>query len=225
MWNLKFILIFIGLTMTSCSDDSGQTLDDKSIEVVLIEKDIQVDLNIENTHLPSEMIETIESLKFKEADTSNKSIGFNVSDKIKFFPIHAYVKYSDGWLIASGRGEWGGIIYWVSKKGDYRVIRDDDLSYPIDVIEDENTILITQGMLHLSLSEGHLLELNRNGGDFETRVYPVQGYPGNFKKLNGDLIVSTTIRPSGNESYYLVRELRAGKNSLYHRFDDLKEAQ
>ena len=210
MLNLKVTFLLIGLTLVACSDNDEQTLlGNNSNSVVFLKQDVKVDLNIDNTYVPSEIIRTLKLLDFKANDKVQKPLGFNAAEKIKIFPIHAYLKYNDGWIIASGRGEWGGIVYWLSKEGDYKVLRDDDLAYPIDVMKDDNTILITQGMPGLGLSGGHLFEVIRTDDDFKTHVYPVQGYTNNIERFNGELIVSD------NGSYYLVRELRAGKNLLH----------
>jgi len=109
--------------------------------------------------------------------------------------------------------EWGGVVFWIDQNGHYEIIRDDDLAYPIDVMVDGSAVLISQGMSHLTLSEGHLLELNRNDGAFETNVYPINLYPHKFEKLDGKWII-----PVGdNQTYFDVTELRAEKHIRHNR--------
>lgn len=163
--------------------------------------------------LPSKLTDILEALEFNEAEINQKEFGYPPEKKIKFFNVKAYVEYTDGWLLASGYGEWGGVIFWINQNGSYEIIRDDYLAYPIDVMLDGDAVLISQGMNHLTLSEGHLLELKRNDGTFESNVYPINLYPHKFEKLDGEWIVPV----SDNQTYFVVTELRAKKHLIHNR--------
>ena len=114
--------------------------------------------------LPLELTKILVSLKPEKPDRSEKVLGHTAEVKIKYHNVKVYVEYEDGWLLASGYGEWGGIIFWVDRKGDYEVIVDNDHAYPIDAVLDSNTILIAQG--YQNLDEGHILEIKRSNGFF-----------------------------------------------------------
>jgi hypothetical protein len=152
------------------------------------------------------------SLHFNDGELTEKEIGIPPEMKIQGFNVKAYAEYEDGWLVASGLGEWGGVIFWIDQSGEYEIIRDDDLAYPIDAMIDGKAILISQGMSHLGLSEGHLLELSRNNGTFETGVYPINLYPLRFEALDGEWII-----PVDDQTYFLVDDLRAGQRLMHNR--------
>jgi len=207
------ILSFIILcTFSACKEDGDKTSAyDVPQRVVISPDKYRAYGSYEG--LPSKLTDILETLDFSETDLTQKEFGYPPEQKIKFFNVKAYVEYKDGWLIASGYGEWGGVVFWVDQNGHYEIIRDDDLAYPIDVMVDGNAVLISQGMSHLTLSEGHLLELNRNDGAFETNVYPINLYPHKFEKLDGKWII-----PVGdNQTYFDVTELRAEKHIRHNR--------
>jgi hypothetical protein len=163
--------------------------------------------------LPNELRVILESLTFTDPELNKKIIGGAPEQKIKTYDVKAYVAYEDGWLVASGYGEWGGVVFWIGKDGSYEIIRDDDLAYPIDAVVNDNIVFITQGMAHLSISDGHLLEVSRNNNEFGTKTYPFKFYPSSFEKHNGDWIIPL----ASHQSYYVLSELRAGENILHKR--------
>lgn len=163
--------------------------------------------------LPLDLTKILVALKFDAPPYDPNAIGYPQEQKIKYFDVSAYVEYGDGWLIASGYGEWGGIVFWIDKKGHYEIIRHDDLAYPIDLIADGDKLFLIQGMLHLSLEDGHLLEIVRENGIFSTYVHPINGYPTGFKQESEGWII-----PIGSKNgYYVLSELRAGKN-IHHPY-------
>jgi len=208
IWTL--ILSFIILMLLSaCKEDSFNT----STDYIPQKAFITPDQYRRYEGLPLNLTDILVSLEFNETDITQKELGYPPERKIKYFDVKAYVEYDDGWLIASGYGEWGGVVFWIDKNGRYEIIRDDDLAYPIDVMIDNNTVFISQGMSHLGLSDGHLLELNRDNGTFETSIYPISLYPNKFETYDGEWIIPV----GSDQAYFVVSELRAGKNFMKNR--------
>lgn len=173
--------------------------------------------SIEGKVPPLEFKEILSSLNLLESSKSRKDLGYHPEAKMLLFNVKAHVEYGDGWLIASGRGEWGGIVFWLNKNGDYKIIRDDDFAYPIDLIAEGNTIFITQGMNHMAPSDGHLLQINRNNGTFKTKVYPLKGYPSIYKQHDEEFIIPVDYYEDRNfhKGYYVLSELLTGKSLLH----------
>lgn len=204
MYFLKyFSYLMIALSLAACSEKKDKQ---GNPNLVLLTPDYGHPFK----GVPLEAVELLVNLT---PEGTRRVIGGSPLEKIQTHSVTAYVEYDDGWLLASGRGEWGGVVFWLSKKGDYKIIRDDNLAYPIDAILYENKVLLIQGMAHLSISNGHLLEINRNKQTFVSRTYSLRGYPSGFEKKDGQWIVPI---PSRN-SYHLLSELQAGNYELRTR--------
>ena len=204
---LLFLFLFLFSAVSACTKgDSVHLKHDAPILVTVVP-----DVKGRDADIPIAIEEILRSLKSENSNVVEKELGFPAFEKMQLFNIKTYVEYMDGWLIASGRGEWGGVVFWIDKKGNYEIIQDDDLAYPIDLIADGNTLFLLQGMSHLLLADGHLLEISRDDGVFSTIVYPINLYPTNFKKLDGRWII-----PAGaNKGYFVLSELRAGKHHFH----------
>jgi len=193
MNSLKMSIILIAaLFIGACSNDTPKTLEaDKPISVVVNKGEFR-----HHDLLPTAAKDLLARFKFDPEDGPRNLIGDPSAAKINLYIVAAFVEYPDGWLIASGYGEWGGIVFWLYKNGDYKVIRDDDFAYPIDAVADGNTIFLIQGMSHLGISDGHLLEINRSGGKFKTTLYPIYSYPTAFDTIDDQLVIAV------NETHY-----------------------
>ena len=208
IWTIILSVVFI-CGSTACAENTSHlTAYDTPQKVNITPED-----HSRYESLPSELREILESLTFADPELNKKVIGDAPEQKIKSYNVKAYVDYGDGWLVASGYGEWGGVVFWIDKDGDYEIIRDDDLAYPIDAIVENDRVFIAQGMSHLVISDGHILEVIRENEVFETRAYPINSYPGNFEKNDGIWIIPTASR----QFYFILSELRAGKSILHKR--------
>jgi hypothetical protein len=77
------------------------------------------------------------------------------------------VEVKDGWILAYNKGEWGGAIYWFSKDGRARrKLSDDQVN---QFLVDEGRIVAVQGLAHLRISEGSLIEVTDEGGRWSVR--------------------------------------------------------
>ena len=208
IWTIIFSLAFICSSIACTDIKSDLSAYDAPKKVNITPED--------HSHyeaLPSELREILEALTFADPELNKKIIGAAPEQKIITYNVKAYVDYVDGWLVASGYGEWGGVVFWIDKEGDYEIIRDDDLAYPIDAIVENDRVFIAQGMSHHVVSDGHILEVIRENGVFETRAYPINSYPGNFEKNDGNWIIP--IAP--HQFYFILSELREGKSILHKR--------
>lgn len=210
--NLFFNLIVLCTTLACGEYNDGQFLYDTPQAVF-----VTTHYSKPYPDIPLEIVEIVKSLEFKNSDRDKKALGYEPELKIKTFKVMAYVEYDDGWLIASGGGEWGGVIFWIDRKGGYEIIRDDDLANPIDVMADGNTIFILQGMKRVS-SEGHLLEISRNNSAFKKHIYPINSYPSSFKQQDGKWIIPIDYYPGNNKGHYVLSELRSGKILFHNRW-------
>jgi len=168
--------------------------------------------------LPADLTEALRALKFDVDPAELKIVGGIPEARIRLYAVAAYAEYADGWLVASGYGEWGGVIFWVDKIGGYEVILSDDYTFPIDMMADGNVILILLSP-STRFGEGQLLEVNRTRGGFETTLYPMKIFPRQFEEYEGEWIVPSRYvqRTIDDKKYHLVSELRAGKPVLYER--------
>ena len=214
VWSIIFSLII--LCMLAACKENGPDLSTKDTvrKVVMMP---------ENSHrhdgLPSALTESLLALEFNVDPAELKIIGGIPEAKIKLYDVAAYVEYAGGWLIASGYGEWGGVLFWIDRNGGYEVIRDDDSTKPIDVMTDGNTILIILAPTHHNSREAYLLEVSRNNGTFKKSVYPLNIFPEKFEIYNGEWIIPSFHAQEyfDDQKYFFVSELRAGKTLLHDR--------
>ncbi len=75
----------------------------------------------------------------------------------------AFARVDDGWLIAFNHGEFGAALYWFSRNGNQRYkISDHQV---VDFISTPDGILATEGLAHMSSSQGSLIRIAREKGD------------------------------------------------------------
>jgi hypothetical protein len=71
------------------------------------------------------------------------------------------IEVEDGYLVGFNRGEWGGELYWFSKNGKkkYEISRHQIVQF----IKRDNKIYAIEGLGHLGISEGSIIEIEKNG--------------------------------------------------------------
>ena len=79
------------------------------------------------------------------------------------------LKVDDGYLIGFYRGEWDGNLYWFSNNGanKYKVSNDQIVQFKIR----DNKIYAAEGLAHLSISEGSIIEIKKEIGKWKTLAY------------------------------------------------------
>lgn len=86
---------------------------------------------------------------------------FARADDFEFTKHDTYVKTDDGWLISFRRGEWGGALYWFSEDGlEHRLLGPFQVNQFLRV---DDKILAVEGLSHLGISRGSLLEIESAG--------------------------------------------------------------
>lgn len=79
------------------------------------------------------------------------------------------LKVDDGFLIGFYRGEWGGDLYWFSNDGanEYKVSSDQIVQFKMR----DNKIYAVEGLAHLSMSEGSVIEIKKENGKWTSVEY------------------------------------------------------
>ncbi len=87
----------------------------------------------------------------------------------KFYGEQSIVKVSDGFLVGFYRGEWGGSLYWFSEDGkqNYKISG----SMVIQFIKRENKLYAIEGLAHMGLSYGSIIEINNIDGKWTAKEY------------------------------------------------------
>jgi hypothetical protein len=81
----------------------------------------------------------------------------------------SFIKVDDGYLVGFYRGEWGGNLYWFSNDGkQHYKISDDEI---VQFIKRGDIIYAIEGLDHLSLSEGSILNIEKTNGKWTTQTY------------------------------------------------------
>ena len=100
------------------------------------------------------------------------------------------VRVSNGWLLGSDRGEWGGELVFKGDNKDYYKIIDENIGGLFKL--GERFIAVT-GLAHLSLNDGMIYEVKLAGGKWKAE--PWRALPGapqcSGKVENGEVIVAT----------------------------------
>ena len=100
--------------------------------------------------------------------TKNKNIisdtlPFNITrketEKYKIGGRRSTIQVDDGYIVGFYRGEWGGNLYWFSKDGNqkYEISKHEIVQF----IKRENKIYAIEGLAHLSMSNGSIIEIKK----------------------------------------------------------------
>lgn len=81
----------------------------------------------------------------------------------------AVLRVDSGFLVGIDNGEWGGRVIWYSPAGDssYVVSRDQVSQF----VRRGDRIFAIEGLAHLSMSEGNIIELRKNKGAWVAEVH------------------------------------------------------
>ncbi len=79
------------------------------------------------------------------------------------------LKVTDGFLIGFYRGEWGGYLCWYSADGKHHYkISDDEI---VQFIKRDEKYYAIQGLAHLGMSEGSVVNIYKEGGRWKSKQY------------------------------------------------------
>ncbi len=71
------------------------------------------------------------------------------------------IRVEDGWLVGFNAAEWGGSLWWYSLDGRQQYkISDDQI---VQFVKMSDGLFALEGLAHLSLSEGKVIKLSKNG--------------------------------------------------------------
>jgi hypothetical protein len=85
----------------------------------------------------------------------------------QFASRDTYMRTEDGWLVSFRRGEWGGALYWFSPDGkSNQYLGGQQVN---QFLQMGDRILAVEGLSHMGLSNGSLIELSRSMDDGKWR--------------------------------------------------------
>src|SRR5207244_13251840 len=76
-----------------------------------------------------------------------------------FVGAGAVQQVNDGWLVGFNQGEFGAALYWFSNDGQQKYKISD--AQVVDFMRTPRGIIAIQGLAHLSISEGSLIDIAR----------------------------------------------------------------
>jgi hypothetical protein len=107
-------------------------------------------------------------------------------------PARRTLKVSDGWIAAYNQGEFGAAVYWFSKDGKNRKkLSDHQIN---DFLIEGDRIFAVEGLAHLSLSQGSLIEIKKEDGSWKVEEFlPLPGSGEAIARVGkGDYIIATS---------------------------------
>lgn len=91
------------------------------------------------------------------------------TEQYKLRGKRSVIQVEDGYLVGFYRGEWGGNLYWFSKDGkDKYEISGHEI---VQFIKRDGKIYAIEGLAHLSMSQGSIIEMEKNNGKWTTKEY------------------------------------------------------
>lgn len=125
------------------------------------------------------------------------------------YSIRAVKKVEDGYIIGLNSGEFGGGLWFLSNDG--------ESSYEIlphrrthQIFKFNDKLYVIEGLAHLALSNGNLLELTREGDWKVSKTYELPGTPDFIIRENDNvLIVTSEYLMSFNKHEKLSKVLKA----------------
>lgn len=134
-----------------------------------------------------------------EEFTRVKSVSFaeeNQADRyLLYYPIDDIVEFEEGWLASGSKGEWGGVLYWLSREGDFHVLIKNN-NNPSDVALFNGSVFITWSpFLPLAGGKSDLIRVQKTEGRLNVDKFSVDGGVKGFDRKPSGLWVNTeTIR-------------------------------
>jgi hypothetical protein len=103
-----------------------------------------------------------------------------------------FSKVDDGWIAAYNRGEFGAAVYWFNSDGKMRrKVSDHQIN---QFMVDNGRIFAVQGLAHLSLSRGSMIELRKAKGQWSAEEFvPLPGSAEAIAQIaSGDYVIVTS---------------------------------
>jgi hypothetical protein len=113
-------------------------------------------------------------------------------EKYKMRGKRSVVKVVDGYLVAFWRGEFGGYLYWFSDNGITRKLISPAMI--VQFLKRDNKIYAIEGLAHMSISEGSIVEIKKVNDSWTTSEYltlPFAPYAARLDTKNNFIIVTS----------------------------------
>lgn len=103
---------------------------------------------------------------------------------------HVALRVDGGWLVGGNRGEWGGELVFIDDAGASSKLLEENVE---DIHRLGDRIVALTGLAHLSMNEGKVIEVERVGGHWKTRMWrALPGAPqGSWLAGTGEILVDT----------------------------------
>jgi HEAT repeat protein len=91
-------------------------------------------------------------------------------------PFDVGIKMIDGYLVGSDRGEWGGELLFIEKKGEYEKLLDENIEGIYNI---SSGVAVIAGLRHMGMNRGYLYKVTRddNEGWSATKWKTLPGAP------------------------------------------------
>jgi len=102
------------------------------------------------------------------------------------------LKVSDGWIVAYNQGEFGSAVYWFSEDGkSKKKLSNHQIN---QILIEGDRIFAVEGIAHLSISEGSMIEIKKEGGEWKVLEFlPLQESAEAIARVGkGDYLVVTS---------------------------------
>lgn len=113
-------------------------------------------------------------------------------EKYKMRGSRSILKVDDGYLVGFWRGEWGGCLYWFGSNGKQRYQVSSDMV--VQFLERSKKYYAIEGLAHLSMSDGSIIEIEKVNGKWTTKEYlklPFAPYAANIDSKNNFIIITS----------------------------------
>jgi len=91
------------------------------------------------------------------------------TEALKMRGRRSVLKVDDGYLVGFWRGEWGGCLFWFGNDGKQRYQISNH--WVLQFLERNKKYYAIEGLAHLSMSEGSIVEIEKSGGKWITTEY------------------------------------------------------
>ncbi|MDX2046794.1 MAG: hypothetical protein SFU87_08405 [Chitinophagaceae bacterium] len=90
-------------------------------------------------------------------------------EKYKMRGKRSVLKVDDGYLVGFWKGEWGGCLFWFNNDGKQRYQVSGDMI--VQFLKRNNKYYAIEGLAHLSMSDGSVIEIEKANGKWTTKEY------------------------------------------------------
>lgn len=90
-------------------------------------------------------------------------------ERLKMRGKRSVLKVEDGYLVAFWRGEFGGVLYWFAENGKERKFV--SFAMIVQFIQRDNKIYAIEGLAHLSMSDGSIVEIKKVNKEWKILEY------------------------------------------------------